>query len=486
MRIAFSNQTRFDCQTIEDIQLNLECRDEIIPLLAALQHLFGQPVLKQQILALVAADVNPNTRTDTGRGGFSYWQILVLAVMRLGCDLDYDKLQDLCENHRTLRAMMGIGDWDDATSFKWKRLRDTICLLKPITIKSINELIVAHGQQLHGNARQRVRADSFVVETNIHYPTESSLIGDGIRKMMPLCIELAALLDIEGWRQARHLSKRIHKVIREIGLISRSKSPASKGKLEGAYKELLRRADQLLTRANNLVKQAKSCNLPEADQLAKSLEHWIKLTMHVCDTAFRRVVLGETVPNCDKLFSLFEPHTQLHRRGKAGEPNQFGRLVLVFEDAAGFISHYHFMDRDAQDKDVIVEQTEMAQRLHGGEIQDASFDRGFYSEENRQRLEEIVERPCVPPRHPKQYADWLEQASVEFRQSRNRHAGVESAIGAIQSGNGMKRCRDKTEQGMKRYLGLAVLGRNLHVLGKILISRRKQDAKAAISKRTAA
>jgi len=124
--------------------------------------------------------------------------------------------------------------------------------------------------------------------------------------------------------------------------------------------------------------------------------------MQVCDAAFRRVVLGETVPNSDKLFSLFETHTQLYRRGKAGEPNQFGRLVLVFEDAAGFISHYHLMDRQTQDKDVIVEQTEIAQRLHAGEIQDASYDRGFYSEENQQQLQQIVKRPCVPPRHPKQ------------------------------------------------------------------------------------
>lgn len=486
MRIALSNQTRLDCQTVEDIQLNLECRDEIIPLLAGLQDVFRQPELRGKILKLIAADVNGDSRSDTGRKGFDYWQILVLATIRLGCNVDYDKLQDLCENHRTLRMMLGIGPWDDSTSFKWTRLRDTICLLQAQTIKRINELIVAHGQQLHGNARHHVRADSFVAETNIHYPTESSLIGDGVRKMMPLCTELAELLRARGWRQAKHLARRIGELVREIGLISGRKSPGSKARLTDAYKDLLKRAGQLIVRAKNLVKQAESGNSLEADQLAQSLTLWIELTTQVCDTAFRRVVLGELVPNSDKLFSMFETHTQLYRRGKAGEPNQFGRLVLVFEDAAGFISHYHLMDRQAQDKDIIVGQTEIVQQLHGGEIQDASFDRGFFSEENQRQLQEIVERPCLPPRHPKQYARWQKEASVEFRQSRKQHPGVESAIGALQCGNGMNRCRDKTETGMERYLGLAVLGRNLHVLGKIIISRRKADARAALSKRQAA
>jgi hypothetical protein len=87
------------------------------------------------------------------------------------------------------------------------------------------------------------------------------------------------------------------------------------------------------------------------------------------------VILGEQVPNSDKLFSLFETHTQLYRRGKAGKPNQFGRLVLIYEDGAGFISHYHLMDRNALDAEVIVEETRNAQKKHQGQIETASFDR---------------------------------------------------------------------------------------------------------------
>jgi hypothetical protein len=269
-----------------------------------------------------------------------------------------------------------------------------------------------------------------------------------------------------------------------ISQISASKSPKVKANLPKAYQRLLDRVSLILERARTLQKQVDADAIStHAFSLSTQLQEWIKLTEQVCDTAFRRVVLEETVPNCDKLFSLFESHTQLYRRGKAGTPNQFGRLVLVFEDGAGFVSHYHLMDREASDAEVIVEQTREAQKRHRGAIQTASFDRGFYSPENEEQLLSIVDEPCLPPRHPRQYAERIKNGSVEFHRLRQRHPGIESAIGALQSGNGLKRSRDRGELGFERYLGLAILGRNIHVLGKLLIARRKADSAAAFSKR---
>jgi len=108
------------------------------------------------VTSLVARDVNKDSRSDVGREGFSYWEIAVLASVRLGCNLDYDKLQDLAENHRTLRSVMGIGDWDQARNFSWRRIRDNVCLIHPGTIEEINQLIVGYGQALHGHARAEV------------------------------------------------------------------------------------------------------------------------------------------------------------------------------------------------------------------------------------------------------------------------------------------------------------------------------------------
>ena len=487
MRQHYQRQRRFDCTPIAELTLNYDCRDEMIPVLAGLQHVYTNNSLRNKVVKLVAEDINEDTRRDVGRPGFDDWQIVVLAAVRLGCNYDYDKLQDQAENHFALRTMLDLGAWNEGPSFSSRRIRDTLCQLKPTTIAEISHAVVSHGQQLHGDAAERVRADSFVVETDIHYPTESSLIGDGMRKIIPLCVDLATEIGESGWRQAQHLLKRVKEHLRTISQISASKSPKVKARLPKAYERLLDRVAPILDRAKTLQKQAEGgSSSPRSICLSKELKHWIELTEQVCDTAYRRVLLKESVPNSEKLFSLFEPHTQLYRRGKAGTPNQFGRLVLVFEDGSGFISHYHLLDREANDADVIVKQTREAQKRHQGAIKSASFDRGFYSSENEAELLAIVEEPCLAPRHPQQYAERLASASLEFHRVRQRHPGIESAIGALQSGNGLKRSRDRSELGFERYLALAILGRNIHVLGKILIARRKADAAAAFSKRQAA
>jgi hypothetical protein len=488
MRKPFSRQTRFDCQTVPEVTLNLNCRDEIIPVLYGLQHVYSQSQLRDEIVDLVAQDVNEHSRSDCGREGFDYWHITVLAAARLGCNLDYDKLQDLAEQHRALRHIMGIGDWQDNVDFNWRRIRDNICLLKPSTVEAISHCIVAEAYRLHPDAVKNVRADSFVVETNVHYPTESSLIVDGVRKTIELCVALSEDFDLTGWRQHDHLLKKVKQTARQIGRISARKGARYKERLVKQYRKLLGRADKILRRAKE------TCEVLENElqrdavpglRIAE-LRVYIERTEHVCGTARRRVLEGENVPNDEKLFSMFEPHTQLYKRSKAGQPLQFGRLVLVYEDAAGFISHHHIMPRDAQDQDVIVEQTRKLQDRVDHQIEEASFDRGFHSPENQIELGNIIKHPCLPKPGSKQSVEQAAQASVRFHRARRRHAGVESAIGALQSGNGLVRCRDGTEVGFARYVALAVLGRNLHALGKLLIAREQELALAAFSKRAAA
>ena len=199
MRLALHEQPRLDCPPVDAVPLNLNCRDEIIPILRALQHVYGQVSLRRDILELVGKDVNASSSPDRGREGLSYWTILVLAAVRLGCNFDYDKLQDLAEQHRTLRLMMGIGDWQEEVDFDWRRIRDNLCLLQPATLEKINHLLVAAGHQLAPKAIEAVRGDTFVVETNIHYPTESGLILDGLRKVATLAAALAEKHGRPGW-----------------------------------------------------------------------------------------------------------------------------------------------------------------------------------------------------------------------------------------------------------------------------------------------
>ena len=144
------------------------------------------------------------------------------------------------------------------------------------------------------------------------------------------------------------------------------------------------------------------------------------------------------------------------------------------------------MPRDTQDQDVAVEQTRKLQERLNHRVEDISFDRGFHSPENQKRLVEIVSNVCLPKPGSKQSVDQEQTASVKFHQAKQRHPGIESAIGALQSGNGLVRCRDVGEVGFERYVALAVLGRNIHALGKMLIAELEPKAAAAINKRAAA
>lgn len=485
MRKAFSAQLRLDVPSVADVQLNLKCRDEIIPILAALQHVYSKPPLRDQILKLVAADVNLTSFPDRGREGLDYWHILVLASVRLGCNLNYDRLHNLAEDHLTLRAIMGLGVWSQ-TTFTWRRIRDNVCLVKPETIRSINALIVAEGHRLVPEAVETVRADSFVMETPIHYPTESTLIRDGIGKIIDWCVMWADEYGLEGWRQHAYLRKQIKRTSREIDRIASKKGPNYQQRLQAGYRELLKQSRRIVSRARGLCEQIGLKEATAADVFAEdSLQAYIARTERVQETAHRRVFKGETVPNNEKLFSIYEPHTQLYKRGKAGEPVQFGRQVLICEDAVGFITHYFLLPREQGDKDVIVEQMRVAQEHFHGGIKRASLDRGFHSPANQRELAEIVPCVCLPKPGKQQAARQEATASVEFRQARQSHPGVESAIGALQSGNGLKRCRDKSEPGFERYLALGILGRNLHTLGRLLIARKAPLSEAAKTRRAA-
>ena len=222
-------QRRLDCPSVTNVSLNLNCRNETIPILRALQHIYSTPKVRDPILEAIARDVNGKSDATRGRPGMSYWEILVLAGARLGCNYDYDQLQDLAENHRALRQIMGIGDWEsvrrkagrnDSTGGGSKAI-STCCV--PKTIEQINQAIIEEGHRLEPQAAETVRGDSFVVETNIHYPTDSSLIADGLRKVLGLAATLAGLFGLIGWRQHKHLYRKARKLVRKIDRIAARK-----------------------------------------------------------------------------------------------------------------------------------------------------------------------------------------------------------------------------------------------------------------------
>jgi hypothetical protein len=386
--------------------------------------------------------------------------------------------------------MMGIGDWQEEADFDWRRIRDNLCLLRPETLVKINHLLVAAGHQLVPEAIEAVRGDTFVVETNIHHPTESSLIEDGLGEVVALAAELAAAHGQPGWRQHEHLLQNVKEIVHEISRTSRAKSKGA-DRLKPAYQRLLALAEDLLQRARQLLVTLNfRTKGPGIDWLGEGLDgpreelwHYLQLTEKVCGTARQRVLLGETVPNGQKIFSIFEPHTELIQRGKQPNPIQYGHKVLVIEDAVGFICHYAVVANGVLDQDLLVPaMTELQQRV-GGKIERASFDRAFHTPDNQEQLATIVAHPCIAKKGRLSGRKQKEEATVEFRQARQSHPGIESAIGAMQAGNGQERCRDKSKLGYERYVGLGILGRNLHMLGKLLLAQDDAECESAKSRR---
>lgn len=335
-----------------------------------------------------------------------------------------------------------------------------------------------------------MRGDTFVAETNIHYPTESGLMLDGLKKICDLAPQLAQMVGSDGWRQSKSLLKKAQRAARAIGRIKQGRH--YKKRLQAAYEGLFHYVNLLLPRLEMLLEEALG-NLPydadgllpsgEASRLYQQLIYWHSVTEQVRGTAYRRVVLGEKVPHVDKLFSLFEPDTELIMRGKARSPIEFGHKVMVVEDAVGFICHWKVLPIGMDEREVLIPEMRALQQRLKNRIQRASFDRGFHSPENQIELAKIVSHPCLPKPGVQQAALQDAWATVQFRQSRRQHSGMESAIGALQSGNGQARCRDHTQAGYARYIGLGVLGRNVFLLGKLLIAAEHPNCAAATTLR---
>jgi transposase, IS5 family len=279
-------------------------------------------------------------------------------------------------------------------------------------------------------------------------------------------------------------------LVRNIGRASRARNEAGKARMKAGYEELLETVEPLLERVRQLL-----ATLQQPERLrvldltggadAKELLHYLDLTAHVCATARRRVLEGETVPNEDKIFSIFEPHTELIKRGKQPVPIQYGHNVLVVEDAGGFVIHYQVVANGVLDQDLVVPVMKKLQQRFHGRIKSASFDRAFHTPENQHKLAEIVHTPCIASKGQEKGRQQQEEGTVAFRKTRQNHPGVESAIGALQAGNGMKRCRDRSQRGYERYVALGILGRNLQTLGKLLLAQEAADCQAAQSKRKA-
>ena len=478
MRHTFIPQMSIGAIGISDIEFNIYCRHEIIPILMALQYLYVQrKSVIRKICDLIQADLLKGRSRKRGCVGLSSWEALVLASVRLGCNLDYDQLSDLADNHVVLRQMLGLGCYD-LKRYPRTTINDNLTSLSADTIEAISAIIVDEGHRFRPHAVDKVRGDSFVLAKNIHYPTDRNLLFDGIRKTIQLAATIAQDHGIAGWRQHAHLLKRAKRTKREIDKIARSKRKDKDAELKKLYQKLIKQAEDIVERSLETIHAyqsiKKSTPAPASvfyDKIISELYYFIAGTEYVSELAERRILKGESIPNPEKVFSLFEPDTELINRGKQPTPIEFGHRVLVMQDSAGFIIHCQMMDMGFTDEKVLIEVMEKLQQRFNAKIRAASFDKGFWTPDNLKGLSDIVQLAVLPKKGKRSKLDAEREGSKEFGKVRKWHSGIESAINALGSGNGLTVCRDKD---YKRYIALGVLGRNLHNLGTILIEKERK------------
>lgn len=490
MRFHFEPQLELGTKPIANIEFDLSSRHELIPLLVALQHIFvTNPEAFTPILNQIQNDIGLPENPKLGCKGMSMWEILILTAVRLGCDLDFDALSDLASNHRALRQMMFISDWNTKKVFKRSTIHENLFKLKPVTLKMINDFVVSEGHKQCADPLEKVRCDSFVLQKNIHYPTDSNLLLDACRKLIQLSKKIADLNEIPGWRKGNYLYKKIKKEYRKLTRIAKSRSKDRDERLRTQYLNTIELAEMIIGKSLLTLDDIKQFD-NDKDKILLPLNKWQLLVSeihyylggldYIVEMIRTRVFKNETIPNTEKVFSLFEPDTELINRGKSPNPIEFGHRVLIVQDSAGFIIGHDIMGNGITDEKNIVVNMEALQNKYQYQIKAASFDKGFWSKDNLTNMSEFIDLVVLPKKGRHSIRDIERETSKEFVKIRKWHSGVESAIGALQAGNGLKVCRDKGIDGYRRYFSMAVLGRNLCTLGNIIMEKeRKKRNKAS-------
>jgi hypothetical protein len=486
MRTVIDAQLRFGQTDIAAMVLDPKSRDDIPQLLRGLQYIYTERPLRERVFAIleellpervgVAGKASPNT----GRPGMAQWTILVLGVLRLGLNADYDRLQELANQHATVRQMLGHGDWADPSRYELQTLKDNLRLFTPEILDRINQEVVRAGHQVLKKSPDEglnARCDSFVVETNVHFPTDINLLCDAVRKVIESCAELSEKHGLSGWRQSAHHIRQFKKGYRRIQRLKHStsrdeaKRQVKQDEIQQAHRDYLEQAEGYLARARNTREPLANLPVSMIPVLLSPLDAYLKHAERQIDQIRRRVLQGESIPHEEKVFSIFQPHTEWISKGKAGVPVELGLRVCVIEDQHRFILHHQVMEKTTDDQVAVPITQQTKERF--ASLAGVSFDKGFHTQANQIELQQHVERVVLPKKGRLSVADQARETEPEFIRLRHQHSAVESAINALEV-HGLDRCPDHGIDGFKRYVALAVVARNIQRLGAVL---REQEAK---------
>ena len=481
MRVVQNSQMQVGEVDISQIKFDPKSRDDIPRILKGLQHLYMNLPLREQIFKLLEAEISPSVSKRNGRPGMALWKIFVCGVVRLDLNEDYDRLHELVNKHSDIRKMLGHAAFDEEM-YQYQTLVDNVSLFTPELLEKINQIVVSCGHVLvkkkEGGAL-RGRCDSFVVETGVHYPTDINLLFDAMRKVITLTAQWCGEHEVGDWRQHAYNLRRIKRLMRAAQNKKRSKAKSEEQKKKNetlvvkAHQAYLDVAGRYLQKAQNTIIMLEQRGFTgESDVLKKrEIEGFMQHAIRQIDQTRRRVMLGEDIPHEEKVFSIFEPHTEWISKGKAGVPVELGVKVCILEDQHQFILHHQVMERKTDDQVAVSMVVEAKEKFP--DLNVCSFDKGFHSPENQTILKEKLEQVVLPRKGKLSQQALAEEKTEPFINARHAHSAVESAINALEV-HGLDMCPDHGKDGFKRYVAFAVVARNIHRIGDILWKRERE------------
>ena len=478
MRHHFQAQPDLQITPIEKIRLPLRSRDELPPLLAGLQWVWMHPTLKAEIFTLLEAKILAGKKA-TGRPGMDLWQILVLGVVRLGLDADWDRMEHIANYDTLVRQMLGLPatPWDDESKmFGHQTLRDNVALLDDELLQQINARIAAAGREVFAKkgvapvAALEVKVDTYVLETDVHFPTDLNLLWDAGRKCVDMIVKYRDQFGyaLPGWRKAKDWRRQLKACERIASQIVYRGGPNKEARMKRAVRDYLAVGRELSAKVRESL--AGLCDQPVELAHWEALEYFQRMLAKHLDLVERRLLQEEAIPAHEKVFSLFESHTEWIQKGKQRPNVELGHRLLIATDQHQLIQDYDVAAGVADVDRSVPVADRLLGRYGAGSVASLSFDKGFTREEDRELLSLYVPAVVMPKRGKKNAAETERESAKRFVALRQLHSAVESEINSLEH-HGLNRCLDMGLEGYLRYVGYGVMSYNLHQIGRQLLAR---------------
>jgi transposase, IS5 family len=466
MRKRFDQQYSLGRVAIEDTEIRINSRAGAYKIALALLEIYKTPQYNEEIFAILESYITKGKK-QTGRHGMDLWQIFVLSQYRLGLNLSYDELDYMVNEDKTLRSLLGIQGNEFGVpqqEISYQNLIDNLNLITDEMIQKINAVIVsfANGEVFKKKAEvgYALKTDSYVVESNVHFPTDYNLLWDCGRK----CIDMVKKIlkeypEIKGWRKIKDWHKRIKNSSRQIGQISGKGGPNKDVRLKKCVGKYVNTATELV---NKLIDFLPLIPLNDNTQCwihKLQLEQYIILTIKHIDLLERRVIKGETIPHEEKMFSIFEQYTEWINKGKP--QIELGKKLCITTNENGIIVDYRIMEHQTDSQIVLDIAAYLVSKYN---IFSWSFDKGFYHKDNNAILADEVGKVIMPKKGKPNKSEKEEESQPKFKKLRNKHSAVESNINELEH-RGLNRCPDRGYSHFKRYIGIGVCAYNLYKIG---------------------